>query len=171
MRDKLGLQVNSQKEMRDFLLFQNKELLIEKIQELEEINDNIEKEINCMRHHEVFWQWMESVIDVDKKDWIDDQDYGFSENDIINLQMPKDKIQAESCEISMLAGNLSEILGLLNDYQQQQKIDQQENGEEQKNIGQTEQQLYEIQIKKTQACMEQIFNQISDIIQVFPLKK
>ena len=80
---------------------------------LVQINSLLEKEKDNLKHEELFWLWMESVIDLDKKEYINDPAYGFSEmKDSLNIQ-PKGSFKGIE--------SLFEELKILNDKYQKNK--------------------------------------------------
>ncbi len=62
---------------REFALLHNESALRDKVAELEEVNTFVEFASQKMRHQEIFWQWLESVVDADKKEYEDHKSYGF----------------------------------------------------------------------------------------------
>lgn len=71
---KIPLKINEFYLLKDPKIFQ---LILER---LEKINLSLEKEKEGLKHEELFWLWMESVLDLDKKEISNDPYYGFSDS-------------------------------------------------------------------------------------------
>ncbi|KAL4478679.1 hypothetical protein ABPG74_006914 [Tetrahymena malaccensis] len=70
--------------IRDFILMTNPEILQQKAKEMKEVSELVENMSSRMRNQEIFWEWLESAVEVDKKEYQNESDYGFPD-DIQNL--------------------------------------------------------------------------------------
>lgn len=89
VRNKLQFEMQAQNiflKINEIILIKNPKKIEKRLLNLEEISVFLEKEKENIKHEELFWLWMESVIDADKKDLLNDPYYGFSESkDSVNL--------------------------------------------------------------------------------------
>lgn len=89
IRGKLQFEMQTQKifmKISEIFLMKNPKKIEKKLLKLEELSIFLEKEKENLKHEELFWLWMESVIDIDKKEHINESFYGFSESkDSVNL--------------------------------------------------------------------------------------
>ncbi|EAR82633.2 hypothetical protein TTHERM_01100410 (macronuclear) [Tetrahymena thermophila SB210] len=75
-KDKLSIQ-GVQIGIRDFILMTNPEILQQKAREMKEVSELVENMSSRIRNQEIFWEWLESAVEVDKKEYQNEGDYGF----------------------------------------------------------------------------------------------
>ena len=73
---------NSSLSLEDIILLNDQEYIESLLERFEIVKKDIEYQIINLRSREVFWSWMESVIDLDRKELADHEDYGFDDIDL-----------------------------------------------------------------------------------------
>lgn len=90
---KLQTQMSLQKmnmKLNELFMMKNEKNFSLILDRLDQINTSLEKEKENLKHEELFWLWMESIIDIDKKELSSDPFYGFSDRkETLNLKGAK----------------------------------------------------------------------------------
>jgi len=72
---------NSSLSLEDILTLNEPGYIEKLLDKFDQIKSNIEYEIANLRHREIFWSWIESVVDLDRKELAEHQEYGFDDFD------------------------------------------------------------------------------------------
>ncbi len=114
--EKLLSEISHQKlnmKLNELFLLKNDQKFNKILDRLSQINSALEREKGLLKHEELFWLWMESVIDLDKKEIMNESSYGFSDS--------KDSLQMIPKEDYKGIEHLFNELKLLNEKHQKHK--------------------------------------------------
>ena len=119
-REKLQMEMSFQKlnfKLNELFMLKNEKKFRNILEKIMNITSALEKEKDNLKHEELFWLWMESVVDLDKKELINDPDYGFSEI----KDIPLNALINDKGSLGKGIEGLFEELKALNEKYQEQK--------------------------------------------------
>ena len=120
-KEKLQVEMSFQKlnfKLSELIMLKNEKKFEKILEKLAKITSVLENEKDNLKHEEFFWLWMESVVDLDKKEIINDPDYGFSDMKEISMNSLKTNKEEWSRGIE---GLFEELKGLNENYQDNQE--------------------------------------------------
>lgn len=97
--------------LSELFLMKSESKLQKLIERMIQVTNELERQKENLKHEELFWLWMESVVDLDKKEMINDPAYGFSEftREKPSSYRPNKGIEGLFGELKALNGRFLEV--------------------------------------------------------------